>query len=68
MGGMGNVHKTLVGNLEGKRRLGRSTCRWEYIITDHLKRGWEAVNWMRLVQDRDQGCVLVNTGMKLRIP
>jgi hypothetical protein len=31
MGEMTNVHKTLVGKLEGKRPLGRTRRRWEDI-------------------------------------
>jgi len=29
---------------------------------------WEGMEWMNLVQDRDQWCALVNTVMNLWIP
>jgi hypothetical protein len=30
--------------------------------------GWEGVNWIHLVQDRDQWRAVVNTIMNLRVP
>jgi hypothetical protein len=30
--------------------------------------GWDGVDWLDLVQDRDQWRALVNTVMKLRVP
>jgi hypothetical protein len=47
--------EVLVGKLEGKKPLGRTSCRWvdgiimELSIIDH-----EVVNWIHLVQDRNQ--------------
>jgi hypothetical protein len=29
---------------------------------------WEVMDWIHIVQDRDEWCALVNTVMKLRIP
>jgi hypothetical protein len=37
----------------GKRPLGRPSCRWEDIQIN-LQIGWEGVDWMHLVQDRNQ--------------
>ena len=33
-----------------------------------LKIGWDAVDWIRLAQDRDKWLALVNTEMNLRDP
>jgi len=30
--------------------------------------GWEGVDWIQLVQDRDQGRAVVNTVRNLRVP
>jgi hypothetical protein len=38
------------------------------IRTDLTKIGWEGVDWMHLVQDRDWWLVVVNTVMNLRVP
>jgi len=58
----------LVGKPEWKRRLGGSRCRWEDDNRTDLReiRG-EGVDWIHLVQDRDQWQALVNI-MKLRVP
>jgi hypothetical protein len=45
----------------------RSSRRWEDNITTDLREiGLEVVNWMHLVQDRDQCRAVMNTVMKLR--
>jgi hypothetical protein len=48
---------------------------WEYlgvvdynIKMDLREVGWEGVNWMHLVQDRDQWRAVVNTAMNFRAP
>jgi hypothetical protein len=56
MGKMRNTYCTLVGKPEGKRLLGRPRHSWE----DNIRMGlreigwWEGVDWMPLVQDREQ--------------
>jgi hypothetical protein len=42
---------------------------WEDNIRMDLRElGWEGVDWIHLVQDRDQWRTLVNTAMNLRVP
>jgi hypothetical protein len=58
-----------VGKPEGKRPLGRPRRRWEdNIIMDIREIGWGGMDWIDLVQDRDQCRALVNTAMNLRVP
>jgi hypothetical protein len=59
--------RILVGKPEGKRPLGRPRRRWEDNIKMDLREiGWGGVDWIDLVQDRDQWRALVNTVMNLR--
>jgi len=58
------VNRVLVGKPEGKRPLGRSTCRWE----DKIKINLQEVDWIDLAQDRDRWRALVNVVMNLRVP
>jgi hypothetical protein len=52
---MRNVYKILLRKPEGKRRLRRPSGRWESNIRMDLKEtDWEGVDWIHLVQDRDQ--------------
>jgi hypothetical protein len=44
----------LFGNPEGKRLLGRRSGRWEDNIIYLEETGWEGVNWIDLVQDRNK--------------
>jgi hypothetical protein len=50
-----NAYRILDGKLDGKRRLGRPSRRWEDNIRIDLKEiGLEGVDWIHLAQDRDQ--------------
>jgi hypothetical protein len=44
-----------IGKLEGKRPRGRPSRRWEVnIVMEVRERGWEGVDWIHIMQDRDQ--------------
>ena len=44
-----------MGKPEGKRSLGRRRCKWEDNINIHLQDvGWEDMDWIDLVGDRDR--------------
>jgi len=59
----------LVGKLEGKRPLGKPRHRWEGNIIMGLREiDWEGMDWIHLVQDRDQWRSLLNTVINLRVP
>jgi hypothetical protein len=64
-----NAYRILVGKPEGKRPLGRPRHRWVNNIKMDLREiGWYGMDWIDLVQDRDQWRALVNTVMNLRVP
>jgi hypothetical protein len=66
MGEKRNAYRILVGNLEGKRPLGRPRRRWvDNIKMDLGEIGWDGWDWIELAQDRDQWRALVNTVMNL---
>jgi hypothetical protein len=68
MGAMGNACRILVGEPDGKGPLGRPRRRWGYNIKMDLRKvGLEGVEWIYLVQNRDQWRILVNI-MNLRVP
>jgi len=49
MGEGRGVYRVLVGELEGKRRLGRPTCRWQDNIKMDLQEvGWGVMDWIEL--------------------
>ena len=62
------VYRVLVGKPEGKRPLGRQSCRWE----DNIKMDLQEVScgvmdWIELVQDMDRWRPLVNAVMNFRV-
>jgi hypothetical protein len=64
-----NVYRVFVGKPEGKKPLGRPSCRQEDSVKMDLKElGWTGMNWNHLVQDRDQRRALVNTVSNLWVP
>ena len=61
------VYRVLVRKPEGKRLLGRPSCRWENNIKmDFQEVGCGGVDWIKLDQDRDRWWTLVNAVMNLR--
>jgi hypothetical protein len=61
--------KILVKTPEGKRPLGRLRCKWEDAIRMDLRDiGWETVDWIHQLEDKDQWQTLVNTVMNLHVP
>jgi hypothetical protein len=64
-----NACRILVGKPEGRRPLGRPRLRWvDNIKIDLREIGWHGVDWIYMVQDRDQWRALVNTVMNFRVP
>jgi hypothetical protein len=64
-----NAYGILVGKPEGKRPLGRPRRRWEANIRIDLREiGLAGMDWIVVVQDRDQWRALVNTVINLRVP
>jgi hypothetical protein len=59
-----------VGKTEGKKPLGRPRHGWVDDIKMDLIReiGWDGMDWIELVQGRDQWRALVNTVINLRVP
>jgi hypothetical protein len=54
---------------EGKRPLGRPRRRWvDNIKMDLREIECDGRDWIYLAEDRDQGRILVNTVMNLRVP
>jgi hypothetical protein len=57
-----NAYRLLVGNLEGKRPLGRPRRRWvDNIRMDLGEVEWGDVDWIGLAQDRNRWKALVNS-------
>jgi hypothetical protein len=65
-GNIGKVYYILVGKPEEKGQFRMPKCRSEDNIRKEI--GWEGVDCIYLVQDRDQRWAVVNTVMNLRIP
>jgi hypothetical protein len=63
------VYKVFVGKPEGKRPLERPRHRWEDGISMDLREAdWGNMDWILLVQDRDQWRAVVNVVMNLQVP
>jgi hypothetical protein len=63
------VYRVLVGNVEGKRPLGRPRLRWEdNIKIDLQEMGCGGMDWIDLAQDWDRWRALVNAVMNLLFP
>jgi len=63
------VYTVLVGKPEGKKPLGRPTCRLvDNIRMDLQEVGCGYVHWIGLAQDRDGWRTLVSAVMNLRVP
>jgi hypothetical protein len=64
-----NAYRILVGKPEGKKPLGRPRRRGvDNIKMDLREAGWGSMDWIDLVQDRDQRRAPVNTVLNLRVP
>jgi hypothetical protein len=57
-----------VGKPEGKRPLGRPSCRWVDIRIDLGEVGWGDVDRIVLAQDRNRWRAVVNSVLNLRVP
>jgi hypothetical protein len=69
MGERTNACRILVGKPEGKRPLARPRRRWmDNIKIDLRETGWDGMDWIDLVRDRDKWRALVSTVMNLRVP
>jgi hypothetical protein len=63
------VCRVLVGELEGKRPVGRPRRRWEDNIKMDLQEvGGACGDWMELAQDRERWWALVSTVRNFRVP
>jgi hypothetical protein len=69
MGEERGVYRVLLGKPEGRRPLGRPSCRWvENIRMDLQEVGCGYVDWIGLAQDRDRWRTLVSEVINLRVP
>jgi hypothetical protein len=58
-----------ISKQEGKRPLGKPRRRWiDNIKVDLLEISWGGVDWISVVQDRDQWTAFVNAVMNFRVP
>jgi hypothetical protein len=68
MGEERKVYEVLVGNLEGKRALGRLRRRWEDGIKMDLRDiGLRGVKWIQLAQVSDRWLAVLSSVMNLRV-
>jgi hypothetical protein len=53
---------------EGKKPLGKPRCRWENNIKMNLRdTGWGGIDWIDLVQDREQWRALMSMVMNFLV-
>jgi hypothetical protein len=62
-----------IQGFDGKARrkipLGRPRCRWEDNITMDLREtGWGGINWIHVLQDRNQWRALMNMVLNFKVP
>jgi hypothetical protein len=63
-----NVYRSLVGNPEGKRPLGRPRQRWvDNIKMDLAEIGLGSAEWIGMALDREKWKALVNVVMNLQV-
>jgi len=63
------AYRVLVGKPEGKRSLGRPSCRWvDNIGMDLQEVVYGYGDWIGLAQDRERWRTLVSAVMNLRVP
>jgi hypothetical protein len=68
MGEKRNAYRILAGEPEGKRPLGGPSRRWvDNIKMDLREIGWDGMDWIDLVEDKDQWRALVNMVMNLQV-
>jgi hypothetical protein len=61
MGQKKNAYRIFVGKRQGRRQLARP-------IREMIILKWGGINWIDLVQNRDQWRIHLNTVMNLRVP
>ena len=63
------VYRVLVGKYEGKRPLGKPSCRWEgNIKMDIQEAECGGMDWIELAQVSNRWRALVNAVMNIRVP
>jgi hypothetical protein len=64
-----NAYRILMEKSEEKRQLATPRRRWVDNIKMYLREiGWGSMDWIDLVQDRDQWRALINTVMNFLVP